>query len=87
MFTPKENETKQASYFYTIQCTGTVAFVGEFRNCKANGRGRFFYPSGDEAVVGTLIDGSLQGEAAIFLESGEPNFYSSVVLGTNQYLG
>ena len=37
-----------------------------------------------EAVVGTLIDGSLQGEAAIFLESGELISYSYVVLGTSQ---
>jgi hypothetical protein len=52
--------------------TGTVAFVGEFQHCRANGRGRFFHPSGGEAVVGTLKDGDLHGTAKIFLESGAP---------------
>ena len=50
--------------------TGTVVFVGEFQHCKANGRGRFFYPSGGEAIVGTFKDGELHGKANLFLENG-----------------
>ena len=57
--------------------TGTVVFVGEFQHCKANGRGRFFYPSGGEAVVGTLKDGDLHGKAKLFLESGAPRYLAA----------